>query len=157
VEICEGSVAEIRRDTAAFPVLQSPMRNRSLLLLLCLAASPLLAQDNPAALPTVTAFECPKYPSKAESMRLQGMVKMQITTDGHAVSDVKLISGHPALAPDAIKNVRTWKFADHTPTSFTVDYYYALEEHYKRNKDAKCDAKLDLPTKVYVSTKMPAF
>jgi hypothetical protein len=124
--------------------------------LLCFAL-PLLAQDKPADLPMVTAFECPKYPSRAESMRLQGMVKMQVTTDGHTVSEVKLTSGHPVLAPDAIKNVRTWKFVDHAPTNFTVDYFYVFEGHYKRDKVTKCDAKLELPAKVTVSTTMPSF
>ena len=50
------------------------------------------------------------------------MVVLQVTTDGHQVVDVKLTSGHPVLAPDAIKNVRTWKFADHTPTTLAVKY-----------------------------------
>ena len=90
-------------------------------------------------------------------MRLQGMVRMQITTDGHAVSDVKLTSGHPLLAPDAIKNVRTWKFADHTPTTLTVDYHYVFEGRFKRDPVSKCDAKMELPTKVTVSTTMPSF
>jgi hypothetical protein len=90
-------------------------------------------------------------------MRLQGTVILRITTDGHIVSDVKLTSGHPVLAPDAMKNVRTWKFADHAPTTFAVKYSYEFEGHFKRDPVTKCDAKLDLPTKVTVSTTMPPF
>jgi hypothetical protein len=80
---------------------------------------------------------------------------MQVTTDGQAVTDVKLTSGHPKLAPDAINNVRTWKFGDHTPTTFMVDYMYVFQGHFKRDPASGCDAKLELPTKVTVSTKMP--
>jgi outer membrane biosynthesis protein TonB len=111
-----------------------------------------MAQQDAATSPTVTAFDCPTYPPKAESMRLQGMVVLQVTTDGHQVVDVKLTSGHPMLAPDAIKNVRTWKFADHTPTTFAVEYLYVNQGHFKRDKATKCAAKTDLPSKVTVST-----
>jgi Gram-negative bacterial TonB protein C-terminal len=106
------------------------------------------------ALPIVTAFECPKYPSKAQSMHLQGMVELRITTDGHRATHIEVLPSHPILSEEAIKNVRTWTFADHKATSFVVAYYYTLEEHYKDKKDpvAKCSAKMDLPTKVRVST-----
>jgi TonB family protein len=103
-------------------------------------------------LPTVTAFECPKYPPKAESMRLQGMVKLKVTTDGHQITDVKLLPSHPVLAEEAVKNVRTWRFADHKPTSFIVTFYYVDEGHYKKDPVTKCSAKMELPAKVTVST-----
>jgi len=112
-----------------------------------------VAQQDAAPLPAVTNFECPKYPPKAESTRLQGMVKLQVTTDGHRASDVKLTSGHPVLAEAAEKNVRTWIFADHTPTAFLVTYFYLNEGKFKRDAATKCDAKMELPTKVTVSTR----
>ena len=136
-------------------VLQHSVRIPLALSLLCLTALPVAGQDKPAELPTVTAFKCPKYPALAESMRLQGVVIMQVTTDGHQVADVKLTSGHPALAPEAIKNVRTWMFADHAPTTFKVTYYYLLGSHYKRDRVTKCDAMMDLPTTVHVAEEMP--
>ncbi len=105
------------------------------------------------ALPTVTAFDCPKYPQKAESMRLQGMVKMEVTTDGHQVTNVKLLPSHPVLAEGAVKNVRTWKFADHEPTSFVVTYFYVNEGHYKKDAVTNCPAKTELPAKITVSTR----
>jgi len=86
-------------------------------------------------------------------MRLQGVVMLQVTTDGHQVADVKLTSGHPVLAPEAIKNVQTWKFADHAPTTFNVTYLYVFEGAFKRDRVTKCDAKLELPSKVTVSSK----
>jgi TonB family protein len=126
---------------------------RSLLVIvtLCVLACCSFGQTN-TTLPTVTAFECPKYPPKAESMRLQGMVKLEVTTDGHQVTDVKLLPSHPVLAEEAVKNVRTWKFADHTPTSFIVTYYYSNEGKYKKDPVTKCSAKMDLPSTIKVST-----
>ncbi len=129
------------------------MRNTALVLLAyCLFASSAVAQKDAPSLPTVTAFDCPKYPSKAESMRLQGMVPMQVTTDGHQVTDVKLKPSHPVLAEEAVKNVRTWKFADHSPTTFDATFFYVNQGKFKRDKVTNCAAKMDLPTKVTVST-----
>ncbi len=132
------------------------MRIFQILSLLCFVVFPLPGQQTPTNLPKVTSFACPKYPSKAESVRLQGTVVLQVTTDGHAVTDVKVISGHPLLAPEAFRNVQTWKFADHTPTTFRVDYNCSFEGHFKRDPATGCDAKLDLPSKVTVSTRMPS-
>jgi hypothetical protein len=128
------------------------MRNLGLVLALCCLPVSSLAQQETTPSPTVTAFDCPKYPSKAESVKLQGMVILQVTTDGHQVVDVKVTSGHPLLVPDAIKNVRTWKFADHAPTTFAVKYFYVSEGHFKRDKVTKCSAKMELPKTVTVST-----
>jgi hypothetical protein len=133
------------------------MRIFRILCLVCSVPFLLHGQGTGADLPKVTAFDCPKYPSKAESVRLQGMVRMQVTTDGHVVTDVKLMSGHPLLAPDAIKNVRTWKFSEHAPTSINVDYFYVFQGHFKRDPANGCDAKLELPSKVTVSTEMRGF
>lgn len=107
-----------------------------------------------AALPTVTTFECPIYPPKAKSEHLQGTVKLRVTTDGHRLTHIEVLPSHPILAEEAIKNVRTWTFADHSATSFVVTFNYTLDEHYKDKKDpvTKCSAKMDLPAKVMVST-----
>ena len=73
-------------------------------------------------------------PVAGESIHLQGSVLLNATTDGHQVVDVKLKSGHPYLAPDAVKSVRTWKFADQAPTTFTVTYLYVNQGRFKRDK-----------------------
>src|SRR5215831_7378344 len=127
--------------------------HRSLLVVLasCFLACSAAAQTD-TSLPTVTAFDCPKYPQKAESMRLQGIVQMEVTTDGHQVSNVKLLPSHPVLAEEAVKNVHTWKFADDHPTTFIVKYFYVNEGKYKNDPVTNCSAKLDLPAKVTVST-----
>jgi hypothetical protein len=122
---------------------------------MCSVFAPLIAQDSQPTLPTVITFECPKYPPKAESMGLQGIGKMQVTTDGHKVVDIKLLPSHPVLAAPAEENVRTWKFADHTPTTFTVTYNYVYAGRFKKDAVTKCSAKMELPIKVTVSTDAP--
>jgi TonB family protein len=131
---------------------------RILASLLLLVSTPFAtgAQKDPSALPKVTGFTCPKYPSNAESMRLSGTVRMDVTTDGHQVVEVKISNrAHPVLAQAAERNVRTWKFSEHPPTSFTVTYVYAFEGNYKADPVTKCAAKMELPTNVTVSTKPP--
>jgi TonB family protein len=128
-----------------------------LLTLLCalFASVPCAAQQEAPTPLAVTAFDCPKYPAKAQSMRLQGMVKLEVATDGHNVANIKVTSGHPVLAEAAQKNVQTWRFAEHKATSFLVTFYYVSEGKFRRDKSTNCDAKLDLPTKVTVSTQFP--
>ena len=131
------------------------MRTSTLLAVACcLGMSSTVAQQIVPAEPTVTAFECPEYPALAASNRLQGVVKLRVTTDGHHAVDVKLLSGHPMLAPTAYHNVQTWKFADHPPTTFVVTYYFVNESSRDSDSAAKCAAKMELPTKVTVSTKL---
>jgi len=120
----------------------------------CLSLVSVVSGQNTPTLPTVTSFECPEYPSTAKSARLQGMVRLQITTDGHRVVNVKVTSGHPFLLPAAINNARTWNFADHSPTTFDVTYFYVNQGHFKRDEVTKCSAKMELPTKVTVSTSL---
>jgi hypothetical protein len=112
-------------------------------------------QKDSESLPTVTKFECPTYPEKARSLHIEGVVTMQITTDGHGVSGVKVLRAARVLAPYAEANVRTWKFTDHLPTTFTVTYDYAFEGNYKQDPATKCEAKMDLPKSVKVSTELP--
>lgn len=130
------------------------MRKLLLVVMACCICGCCAFGQTDTALPTVTAFECPKYPKKAQSMHLQGTVKLKVTTDGHRITNIEVLPSHPVLAEEAIKNVRTWTLADHNATSFVATYYYSLEEHYKDKKDpvTKCSAKMDLPTKVMVST-----
>jgi hypothetical protein len=99
----------------------------------------------------VSAFECPTYPEEAKEKHLQGSVQMEVETDGKKIMNLK-ISGHPLLSRAAEANIRTWKFADSTPISFSVVYLYVNEGEYQPDAVYKCRAKLRLPNKVEVST-----
>jgi TonB family protein len=53
----------------------------------------------------------PEYPAEARDQRIQGEVRLDVTVDKEGnVSDIKLISGHPSLAPSAIEAVKQWKY-----------------------------------------------
>jgi hypothetical protein len=47
----------------------------------------------------------------------QGIVWLQVSTDGARVSDVKVEGGPPMLAKAASDNVRTWEFSQHKATT----------------------------------------
>ncbi|MFZ3340134.1 MAG: energy transducer TonB [Terriglobales bacterium] len=53
----------------------------------------------------------PEYPADARQARIQGTVILQavIDKDGN-VADLSLVSGHPMLAPAAIRAVKQWKY-----------------------------------------------
>lgn len=98
----------------------------------------------------VTSFECPTYPPSAKQNHIGGVVIIRATTDGKKVTDLKT-TGSPVLAQAAEANVRTWKFADNAPRSFTVTYVYVQEGEYEPDPVYNCRAKLELPNKVEVS------
>jgi TonB family protein len=53
----------------------------------------------------------PEYPPEAKDQQIQGVVMLQVMIDGEgSVADVKLISGHPLLAPAAIDAVKRWRY-----------------------------------------------
>jgi TonB family protein len=58
----------------------------------------------------------PVYPPDAIMHRVQGVVKvgLVIAEDG-TVSQVRLISGHPLLAPAALQAVKRWRFEPFSP------------------------------------------
>jgi hypothetical protein len=100
--------------------------------------------------PGVTYFECPAYPIEAKAMRIQGQVYMRVTTDGKKVIDLKT-SGHPKLVQAAEQNIKTWRFSEDAPKEFSIRYSYVNEGEYEPDPVTKCDAKMNLPTKVQVS------
>jgi periplasmic protein TonB len=53
----------------------------------------------------------PSYPKEARKKKIQGPVLMQavIGTNGDII-DIRLISGHPLLAPAAMEAIKQWKY-----------------------------------------------
>jgi TonB family protein len=59
----------------------------------------------------LVTFVQPEYPPLAKAARIQGIVHASIVIDETgSVKDVKLISGHPMLAPAALEAIRKWKY-----------------------------------------------
>jgi len=79
-----------------------------------------------ATLPRVLQHAAPAYPPLARQTRISGDVRLKITTDGEAVRDVEVESGHPLLKQAATDNVKTWKFEPHQPGTFEVTFRYKL-------------------------------
>lgn len=103
------------------------------------------------ALPMVASAGVPFYPPLARQARVQGIVRVKVTTDGHAVTATRAESGHRLLAQAAEENARTWRFAVHEPTTFTVTYRYKLVPGLKANPNNPV-VLLRLPSEVEVST-----
>jgi len=119
------------------------------LTVLCACAA--FAQEPKPALPMVAGGTVPLYPPLARVANVQGVVHVKITTDGHHVIATQVEDGHKLLATAAEANARTWEFATHEPTSFTVTYYYKLDAKL-RGRPNNPTVILRLPTEVEIIT-----
>ncbi len=68
-----------------------------------------MAQESPEVLPNVVQHTEPVYPPLARQTRIQGEVRIKVTTDGESVRDAEAETGHPLLRKAAEGNARTWK------------------------------------------------
>lgn len=85
------------------------------------------AQDSAGAVPKVAEHATPNYPPLARQTRISGDVRVKVTTDGEAVTNLEVISGHALLRKAAEDNVRTWKFATNSsPSTFFATFRYKL-------------------------------
>ncbi|MGH9517478.1 MAG: energy transducer TonB [Terriglobales bacterium] len=74
----------------------------------------------------------PKYPPLARTARISGDVKLeiQLRPDG-TVSSVRVISGHPLLAPAAVASVKVSRFACYScvmPATYIFNYTFGFRE-----------------------------
>jgi hypothetical protein len=127
---------------------------RGVIMLAVLWAFAAMAQESKVALPMVAGAAVPLYPPLARVARIEGVVHVKITTDGHRVITAHVEDGHKLLAAAAEENARTWEFATHEPTTFTVTYRYKLDAKLKGSPNNPT-VVLRLPTEVEIST-MPA-
>ena len=130
------------------------IRIASLLTLLVLGLGTIMsiAQQSKESLPTVAAAAVPFYPPVARVARIEGVVRLRLSTDGKRVSAISVESGPPALTPAAEENVRTWQFKDHNPTTFEAIFRYKMLPESECGMDSGT-ALLRLPTEVELSAK----
>jgi hypothetical protein len=83
-------------------------------------------QDSLDPLPKVIQHANPTYPPLARQTRIQGDVRVKLTTDGESVTSSEGVDGHKLLIAATVDNVRTWKFARHNPATFFVTFRYKL-------------------------------
>lgn len=132
-----------------------PLKRLTMLLSLMIVAAAWLAcltargQETRQALPNVTMIGVPTYPATARTTRLEGVVRLRVTTDGQRVADTELQDGPELLAVAAQDNLRTWQFSPHDPTAFTVTYRYKLTGLVGAESPAP-SVVLRLPTEVVV-------
>jgi TonB family protein len=130
------------------------IRIASLLILLVLGLGTTMstAQQGREHLPTVATAGVPFYPPIARVARMQGVVRLHVTTDGKRVSAISVESGPPMLAQAAEENVKTWQFKDHAPTTFAATFQYKMLPESECEMDSGT-VLLRLPTEVDVSAK----
>jgi TonB family protein len=121
-----------------------------LVLSVWLASVPgIVAQEVPDVLPKVVQHSEPIYPPLARQTRIQGDVRVKITTDGESVRNAEAETGHPLLRKAAEDNARTWKFVAHTPGTFHATFRYKLSSG---NVDVEF---LELPAIVEIEASPP--
>lgn len=98
----------------------------ALAFLLTLVGAPAEPQDGVDALPKVIQHSQPIYPPLARQARIQGDVRVRLTTDGESITNLEAVAGQPLLRKAAEDNVRTWRFAPHRPSTFYVVFRYKL-------------------------------
>ena len=94
------------------------MKNRTavslfvLVLVLMFAPSHTAAQESPEGVRKIVTKVIPQYPNIARTMRLQGVVRVDVLVapDGK-VEYVEVKGGHPVLADAAQNALRQWKWA----------------------------------------------
>jgi hypothetical protein len=122
------------------------------LVMLGWVGSSALAQKAAREVPLLSAGTVPLYPRMSLAARVQGVVKIRVTTDGKKVSSVEAESGPPMLVAAAKESILAWQFETHKPTTFETTFEYVIEE------PAECYfsnsvAVLKLPLEVRISTK----
>ena len=110
------------------------------------------AQQSKEPLPAVATAGVPFYPSVARVARIEGVVRLRLSTDGKRVSAISVEGGPPALVPAAEENVRTWQFKDHSPTTFEATFRYKMLPESECEMDSGT-VLLRLPTEVEVSAR----
>ncbi|HET7107334.1 MAG TPA: hypothetical protein VFI38_11035 [Candidatus Acidoferrum sp.] len=84
--------------------------------------------------PQVLSVGVPYYPTAARASHVQGVVHIEVTTNGETVTTTHVEDGPRLLTPFAESNARSWIFVKHTPTKFTLTYTYKLLDHMERNR-----------------------
>src|ERR1035437_2537154 len=89
--------------------------------------APAFAQKAEQELPLVIAGKMLLYPIMARLARVEGVVKIRVTTDGEKVTSFEAESGPPMLVKFAKENILTWEFVKRKPTTFITTFEYVIE------------------------------
>jgi hypothetical protein len=106
-----------------------------------------IGQEPTPALPMVSAAPVPFYPPVARATNTQGVVHVNIRTDGHKVIEAHAEEKPGLLSTAAEENAKKWEFSLHTPVSFAIIYRYKLADECNPNNPT---VTIHLPTEVEV-------
>jgi len=84
------------------------------------------SQASSETLPVIVAGAMPSYPLIAVHAHIEGVVKIKVTTNGEAISNLESISGPAMLVAAARETIQTWKFVKHHPTQFVASFTYRI-------------------------------
>ena len=90
------------------------------------SAPPDTVMENPISAADVIHHEYLNYPDFAIEAGIEGTVRLRVSTDGYSISNIDMESGNPFLVQAAIRNVRTWRFADRNLGTFEVTYDFQI-------------------------------
>ena len=110
-----------------------------------------------AVLPRVIAALVPQYPAELAKAGIIGGTVITVTTDGTRLTDARIVSatGTPSTFHEAtLRNLKTWRFAPHTPTSFQVNFRYTIVNRPcdSLGRNAHAAAVMKYPTDIEVFT-----
>src|SRR5690242_1894907 len=88
----------------------------------------LQSEASKADTPVVKSGDMPLYPDLWRQARIQGTVRLEVTTDGPYITNVVASGAHKTLLRAAEENIRTWRFYEHRPQTFIVTFVYKLEK-----------------------------
>jgi protein TonB len=73
----------------------------------------------------------PQYPEDARRAGIQGTVNLQAIVNKHGdISDLRLVSGHPALVEAAMKAVKKWKYKPYILQGEPVDVQTMIQVNF---------------------------
>jgi hypothetical protein len=70
--------------------------------------------------------EMPFYPPIGRASSLQGVVMLEVTTEGDKANSINITSDPKLLADASTSNLRGWRFVGKPPETFRVTYRYRL-------------------------------
>jgi hypothetical protein len=123
---------------------------------LAFGALSLAVAQSSAALPTIVGGDIPVYPATAKAARIEGEVRLRVSTDGRVVIGVEVIDGQPMLAKAAQSYAETWKFKQHTPTIFSSVFKFELLDSCDPNNE-NVRVTLNLPSEVTIRSPRPSY
>ena len=99
--------------------------------------------------PAPDGINTPLYPEIARNAGISGDVSLEVTVSVGIVSKADVKSGDRMLSDEAVRNVKTWRFASNTNTTFATKFTYALERR-KATHD-RTRIEMQLPTAVQIT------